>query len=76
MSTQGDSFAADVTPLAVELIVLTCAFGEPWMGPHPLCEAHARDMEAEFWKDVAAGKYDPQGYTPNERKAQRKQSAR
>lgn len=26
---------------------LACMFGEPWLGPHPLCEAHARQLAAK-----------------------------
>ena len=60
---------------APTLPVLTCAFGEPWMGPHPLCDAETDRACAEFARLVAAGKYDADGYTPNERKAQQKQKA-
>lgn len=51
---------------------LVCAFGEPWMGPHPLCDADTERGCVEFTRLVAAGVYDAQGYTPNERKAQQK----
>jgi hypothetical protein len=47
---------------------LTCAFGEPWMGDHPLCRAEADRMERAFWEAVASGKYDEHGYTNAERR--------
>lgn len=51
---------------------LTCSNGEPWMGPHPICEAETARHCAEFDAAVARGEYDAEGYTPNERKAQAK----
>lgn len=48
---------------------LACAFGEPWLGPHPLCEAETERACLAFDADVAAGKYDAEGYTPAERAA-------
>ena len=48
---------------------LACAFGEPWGGLHPLCEAETARGCAQFDADVAAGKYDADGYTPKERAA-------
>ena len=51
---------------------LVCANGEPWMGPHPLCEAEAERTCQRFDDAVARGEFDAQGYTPNERIAQRK----
>ncbi len=54
---------------------LTCALSEPWMGKHPKCEKEAARMAAEFDRDVFFGKYDAQGYTPNERKALAKRQA-
>jgi len=50
-------------------ISLTCAFGEPWMGPHPLCEAEVERLCAAFDAAVGAGAYDREGYTPAERRA-------
>lgn len=47
---------------------LTCAFGEPWMGPHPLCEAEVDRACTRFAEAVARGDYDAEGYTPQERK--------
>jgi hypothetical protein len=41
---------------------LVCAFGEPWMGAHPLCEAEADRMCALFDASVAAGEYDARGH--------------
>lgn len=49
---------------------LACAFGEPCLGPHPLCEAETARSCAEFDRLVAAGVYDAEGYTPLERAAQ------
>lgn len=51
---------------------LACAFGEPWMGSHPLCEAETERACRQFDAEVAAGKYDAEGYTPFERAAQRR----
>lgn len=51
---------------------LACAFGEPWLGPHPLCDAETDRACRAFDADVAAGKYDEQGYTPLERAAQQR----
>jgi hypothetical protein len=48
---------------------LTCAFGEPWIGPHPLCQAQLTRDCAAFAAAVTRGEYDARGYTPNERKA-------
>lgn len=55
---------------------LVCAFGEPWMGPHPLCEAHTLAACQQFDEAVKAGIYDAQGYTPNERRAQAKKASK
>ena len=49
---------------------LTCAFGEPWMGLHPLCEARSNEMCRQFAEAVRSGQFAAEGYTPNERKAQ------
>ncbi len=49
---------------------LACAFGEPWLGPHPLCEAETDRACRQFDAEVIAGKYDAEGYTPFERAAQ------
>ena len=49
---------------------LACAFGEPWDGPHPLCDAEADRLEAVFADGVAAGRWDADGYTSAERRAQ------
>ena len=46
---------------------LTCAFGEPWMGEHPLCDAEGKRLCAEFDAAVGSGEYDARGYTANER---------
>lgn len=54
---------------------LTCIYGEPIAGPHPLCEARvARDILL-FYEAVARGEYDAEGYTPKERKALAKRRA-
>jgi hypothetical protein len=49
---------------------LVCAFGEPFFGAHPLCEAEACRLRALFQENVKAGVYDAQGYTPADRRAQ------
>ena len=49
---------------------LTCAFGEPWMGLHPLCEARSNDICRQFAEAVRSGQFDAAGYTPNECTAQ------
>lgn len=49
---------------------LACAFGEPLMGPHPLCDAETERACRDFGAAVAAGTYDAEGYTPLERAAQ------
>ena len=41
---------------------LTCRFGEPWMGPHPLCHAETERLCAEFDAAVARGEYSPTGH--------------
>lgn len=49
---------------------VTCVYGEPIAGPHPLCEARvARDV-LEFYEAVMRGEYDAEGFTPKERVAQ------
>lgn len=50
----------------------TCHFGEPWMGPHPLCAAAVDRDCARFDEKVAAGIFDAEGYTPKERRAGRR----
>lgn len=59
---------------------MTCGFGdtgEGWDGDHHCyqCWRLVRDMCRQFARDVRAGKFDAQGYTPNERKAQAKKRA-
>ena len=49
-----------------------CAFGTPFMtcvraGGCRGCRKHADELEAQFWRDVFFGKFDAQGYSPNER---------
>lgn len=51
---------------------LVCAFGEPWIGPHPKCAAYADELDRQFDAAVAAGKYDQDGYTPADRRAEQK----
>ncbi len=63
---------SDVSSSSVLSAALTCAFSEPWMGPHPLCEAETDRACQQFAEAVARGEFDAQGYTPNERKAQAK----
>lgn len=55
---------------------LTCAFGEPWMGEHPLCDAETARACERFAEAVARGEFDADGYTPNERRAQAKRAPR
>lgn len=46
---------------------LTCCFGEPWPdGPHPLCDAEADRLSAQFEAMVQAGIFNARGYTPSE----------
>ena len=49
---------------------LTCAYGEPWIGKHPLCEAAAVRLMRQCALDIKAGKYDAEGYSRKERRAQ------
>ena len=53
---------------------LTCAFGTDWLAHEgcPGCAAFAADLRRQFDADVAAGTYDQDGYTPAERRAQRR----
>jgi hypothetical protein len=59
---------------------LPCMFGETgagWNGPHH-CHRCAAEVDAAVeWMRQARlrGEYDEAGYTPNERKAQRKRAA-
>lgn len=60
----------------------TCAFGIPWIvhvnGQGCLwCAAESERLSEQFVADVASGKYDAEGWTPKERRAQakRKQAA-
>ncbi len=60
-----------------------CANGNPspWMpgyeGPEhcPACPAGVNAAVERFWEAVATGKYDADGYTPAERKAQERRSS-
>lgn len=61
---------------------LTCAFGEPWVGPTPVggyhcikCAKWGLQSHREFLADVEAGKHDQEGYTPTEREAKQKRDA-
>ena len=45
---------------------LVCAFGEPWMGPHPLCRAESDRNCLAFDAAVARGEFNERGYTPRE----------
>lgn len=54
-------------------IELTCANGEPWEGPHPLCEAESDRACERFTEAVKAGTWDEAGYTPNERRPRRQE---
>ena len=58
---------------------LTCAFGESgigWLGPHHChrCAAVVAEACAQFDRDVRTGKYDAEGYTPKDRRKQRKRA--
>lgn len=62
--------------------MLTCAFGTRWLlcvraGGCRKCRAEVHEGCRRFAMDVLLGKYDLDGYTPNERKLQaaRKQAA-
>ena len=48
--------------------------GVGWDGPDhcPACHAEADRLCAQFEADVASGQFDAEGFTPKERKAQRK----
>jgi len=60
-----DGTRALLAPLAPGL---TCSHGEPWMGPHPLCEAHTEALCHQFEAAVARGEYDAAGYTASDRR--------
>lgn len=45
---------------------LTCAFGEPWEGAHPLCEQEVERACQRFNEAVARGECNERGYTPRE----------
>ena len=54
---------------------IPCAFGlTSWSGEDHCerCHEYATAMCAQFDQDVAAGKFDSDGFTPNERKAQQR----
>ena len=56
--------------------VLVCAYGEPWLGPHPRCNARGMELAREFAAAVSRGEFDAQGYTPAERTAKTKREAK
>jgi len=47
---------------------LRCRFGEPWMGPHPLCAQERDRLQSEFDAAVVRGEYSEEGYTPAEQR--------
>ena len=49
---------------------LRCAYGEPWDGPHPVCEAQVERACAAFDAGMLSGAWDAEGYQPHERRAQ------
>lgn len=51
---------------------LACAFGEPWLGPHPICDAEGLAARERFDAAVASGEYDADGFTPLEGAAQQR----
>lgn len=55
---------------------LACVFGEPMIGPHPRCEAEVDRACAAFKAGVTAGRWDADGYTPQDRKAQERRKKR
>lgn len=59
---------------------LTCAFGSQWgekgCGPCPKCQAYGDELEADFWREVFFGRWDADGYTPEDRKAQQRKSGK
>lgn len=58
-------------PLSVPDPRVTCAFGAIWpCDPCAGCQAESARLSAQFAADVAAGRYDAEGYTPAERRAQ------
>ena len=48
---------------------LACAYREPWIGPHPLCEVMVAQMCADFDSAVARGDLDAHGYATKDRVA-------
>lgn len=85
---QGGLFDEDVVvALQTWILAPPCAFGRRaiggsvhaagWLGDHhcdACCASTLRACE-QFAADVRAGKYDAEGYTPAERKAQRRRVA-
>lgn len=64
-------------PFPPAVAVLPCAYGQTgaaWPGPHhcAACAADVAEACRSFADAVAAGTYDQDGYTPAERKAQRR----
>jgi hypothetical protein len=62
---------------------LTCFFGEPWgYGPdrtwlsHPRCDEETARACRAFDAAVARGEFDADGYTPKERRAQKRREAK
>ncbi len=49
---------------------MACANGEPWLGPHPICQQQVEAAYAQFTDDVLTGIFDADGFTPLERAAQ------
>lgn len=57
---------------------MTCAFGIPWdvcMRGCLWCAAECERLSEAFKAAVARGEFDEQGYTSNERKAQKRKAA-
>ena len=53
-----------------------CRFGEPTISLHPLCGAEVLRLCALFDQGVQAGRWDAQGYTPADRRAQQRRQQR
>lgn len=69
-----------VLPFLPAVVGLPCAYGQTgaaWPGPHHCADCAAAVAEAcrTFADAVAAGTYDQDGYTPDERRAQTRRAA-
>jgi hypothetical protein len=81
-----ESTVVPIMALQTWALAPPCAFNQPtlsgsahapgWTGPHHCfwCWVDVERACAQFAADVKAGKYDAQGYTPAERKAQQRKA--